>query len=153
MGIYPLTFAHLVLGEAEQLTAVANLSAGDIDLDVAIAGLHPGGATSALTATLTSHASVSAHVATEIGRFDLPRPFHAPKRMRWTSYWDPEGTSEWIELDEPVIGQGYGNEIVEVHRCLRAGALISEARPAPPDDLPDAADGRRARTDRRDLPQ
>ena len=28
MGIYPLTFAHLVLGEPERLTAVANLSAG-----------------------------------------------------------------------------------------------------------------------------
>ena len=57
MGIYPLTFAHLVLGEPEQLAAVANLSPGGIDLDVSIAGRYPGGATAALTATLTSHAS------------------------------------------------------------------------------------------------
>jgi hypothetical protein len=28
-----------------------------------------------------------------------------------------------------VIGAGYGNEAVEVHRCLRAGALISELVP------------------------
>ena len=45
MGIYPLTFAQLVLGEPEQLTAVANLSEGGIDLDVSVAGLYPGGAT------------------------------------------------------------------------------------------------------------
>ena len=129
MGIYPLTFAQLVLGEPERLTAVANLSTGGIDLDVSIAGLYPGGATAALTATLTAHASVTATVATEIGCFDLERPFYAPRRIRWTSYWEPEGVSEWIEPDEPVVGQGYGNEVLEVHRCLRAGALTSELVP------------------------
>jgi predicted dehydrogenase len=129
MGIYPLTFAQLVLGEAERHTAVANLSESGIDLDISIAGLYPGGATAALTATMTSHASVTATVATEVGRFDLPRPFHAPERVRWTSYWTAEGDSEWIEPDEPLIGRGYGNEIAEVHRCLRAGALTSELVP------------------------
>ena len=34
-----------------------------------------------------------------------------------------------IEPDEPVVGRGYGNEIIEVHRCLRAGALSSEFVP------------------------
>jgi predicted dehydrogenase len=129
MGIYPLTFANLVLGEPERLTAVANLSERGIDLDIAIAGLFPAGATAALTATMTSHAAVTATVATDIGRFDLPRSFYNPGRIRWTSYWTREGTSEWIEPDEPVIGQGYGNEIVEVHRCLRDGALTSELVP------------------------
>jgi predicted dehydrogenase len=129
MGIYPLTFANLVLGEPDRLTAVANLSERGIDLDISIAGLFPRGATAALTATLTSHAAVTASVATEIGRFDLPRSFYSPSRIRWTSYWTSEGTSEWIEPDEPVIGQGYGNEIAEVHRCLRAGALTSELVP------------------------
>ena len=28
-----------------------------------------------------------------------------------------------------MVGQGYGNEIAEVHRCLRAGALTSELVP------------------------
>ena len=129
MGIYPLTFTQLVLGEPEQLTAVANLSETGIDLDISIAGRYPGGATAALTATLTSHAPVTATVATEIGRFDLPRPFYSPGPIQWTSYLTPEGRSEWIEPDEPVVGRGYGNEILEVHRCLRNGALSSELVP------------------------
>lgn len=129
MGIYPLTLAHLVLGTPERLTAVANRSASGIDLDIAVAGLYPGGATAALTASMTSQAPRTATVATEIGRFDLPRGFHHPERIRWTSYWTKEGTSTWVEPDEPVIGQGYGNEILEVHRCLRAGALTSELVP------------------------
>ena len=37
MGIYPLTLAHLVLGEPEALVGVANV-VGGIDLDVSVAG-------------------------------------------------------------------------------------------------------------------
>lgn len=129
MGIYPLTFAHLLLGEPEQLTAVANLSERGIDLDVSIAGRYRDGATTALTATLTSHASVAATVSTELGRFELPRPFYAPGSLEWTSYWPSEGAAQRVEPDEPVIGQGYGNEVLEVHRCLRAGSLTSELVP------------------------
>lgn len=129
MGIYPLTLAHLLLGEPERLEAVANVSSEGIDLDIAIAGLYAGGATAALTASMTSQSPRSATVATEIGRFDLPRGAHHPDRIRWTSYWEPEGVSEWIGPDEPVVGRGYGNEILEVHRCLRARALTSEIVP------------------------
>lgn len=129
MGIYPLTFAHLVLGEPERLTAVANLAESGIDLDLAIAGLYAGGATATMSASMTAHAPNTASVATEIGHFELPRKFYHPERIRWTSYWGIEGTGEWIEPDEPVIGRGYGNEIVEVQRCLRAGALTSDLVP------------------------
>ena len=129
MGIYPLTLAHLVLGEPVRLEAVADVTAGGVDTDVAIAGLYPGGATAALTTSMTSWSPRTATVSTELGRFDLPRSAHHPDRIRWTSYADPEGTSEWVWPDEPVIGRGYGNEIVEVHDCLRAGRLTSELVP------------------------
>jgi predicted dehydrogenase len=129
MGIYPLTLAHLVLGEPERLAATANLAASGIDLDVTIAGLYPDGATAALTASMTSMSPRTASVATEIGRFDLPRDFHHPDGLHWTAYGTPDAATEWIEPDEPVVGRGYGNEILEVHRCLRAGALTSELVP------------------------
>jgi predicted dehydrogenase len=129
MGIYPLTMAHLVLGEPTRLEAVANVTASGVDLDVAIAGLYAGGATAALTTSMTCQSPRTATVATEIGRFDLPRGAHHPDRIRWTSYWEPEGKSEWIGPDEPVLGLGYGNEILEVHRCLRSGAITSTLVP------------------------
>jgi predicted dehydrogenase len=135
MGIYPLTIAHLVLGEPERLEAVANLSPTGIDLDVAIAGLYAGGATAALTASMTSQSPRSATIATEVGRFELPHNAHHPERIRWTPYAGPDldapggPDGKWIEPDEPIIGRGYGNEIVEVHRCLRAGLLTSELVP------------------------
>jgi len=131
MGVYTLTFAHLVLGEPEQLVATAGLSPAGIDLDVSIAGRYPGGATAALTASLTSQSPRTATVATEKGHFALPFGFHQPSRLQWvsspTGEHDPEST--WIELDEPVVGRGYAHEVLEVHRCLRAGALTSDLVP------------------------
>ena len=134
MGIYPLTFAHLMLGEPESLTAVANLADTGIDLDVVVAGRYAGGATAALSASMTAQAPKTATVATDIGCFHFPRDFHAPQRVRWTSvdmsgWTSGETHEEWIEPDVPVVGQGYGDEILEVHRCLRAGARTSSVVP------------------------
>ena len=129
MGIYPLTFAHLLLGEPEELRAVAALSESGIDLDLVVAGRYAGGATAALTSSMTSNSPRTATVATERGCFELPRSFHEPTRVRWTAYDGKEGSSTWIEADEPLVGRGYGNEVAEVHRCLRAGALTSDVVP------------------------
>ena len=129
MGVYPLTFAHLVLGEPEELRAVASLSSSGIDLDLAIVGRYAGGATAALTSTMTAESPRTASIATTTGRFELPYGFHHPTGARWTTTVDGETRTEWIEADEELIGRGYGNEILEVHRCLRAGALASDVVP------------------------
>jgi len=134
MGIYPLTFAHLVLGEPESLRAVASLSDSGIDLDVAIAGRYRGGATAALTASMTAQSPRTATIATDTGCFHLPREFHAPNSATWVAHgmsgWETgEALEEEVVPDEPVIGTGYGNEVVEVHRCLREGATSSSVVP------------------------
>jgi predicted dehydrogenase len=134
MGIYPLTLAHLVLGEPESLVAVADLAETGIDLDVAVAGRYAGGATAALTASMTAQSPRTATIATDVGCFHFPRDFHASTTVRWEapdmSGWETGGAVDGrIEPDEPVIGVGYGNEVVEVHRCLRAGATTSTVVP------------------------
>ena len=49
MGIYPLTFARLMLGPYAEAVAVGTLGESGIDLDVAVAARHESGAVSALT--------------------------------------------------------------------------------------------------------
>jgi predicted dehydrogenase len=135
MGIYPLTLAHLLLGEAESLAATAVLAESGIDLDIAVAGHYPGGALATMTASMTSWSSRAATIATDRGRIDLA-DFHHPTRATWTPY-DDGGTNdrvgvaptEEIEGVEPVIGVGYGNEVAEVGRCLRAGLRESPLVP------------------------
>lgn len=125
MGIYPLTFAHLMLGPARRLSATAIRSDRGIDIDVAIAGEYDG-AVAALTASMTSASPRTATIATELGRLDFADPFHAPPAV----VWDPTGGQpEAIISPEPVIGSGLGNEALHVQECLRDGLLESPLVP------------------------
>jgi predicted dehydrogenase len=135
MGIYPLTFAHLLLGEAEELTATAVLSDTGIDLDIAIAGRYTGGAIATMVASMTSWSSRRAEIATDRGRLVL-EDFHHPTTATYTAtatggtndFTEP-GRPMSIDGSEPVIGRGYGNEAVEFQRCLAEGLLESPLVP------------------------
>ncbi|GAB2451465.1 Gfo/Idh/MocA family oxidoreductase [Nocardioides hungaricus] len=134
MGIYPLTFAQLVLGEPEELHASGDLARG-IDLDVAMVGRYAGGALATMTASMTSWSSRRAEIATDLGRIELD-DFHHPTRIAFTPYVQAPGDWTYAPGDpveiapaEPVIGQGYGNEIAEVGRCLAAGLRESPLVP------------------------
>ena len=125
MGIYPLTFAHLVLGPADELAATAVVNEDGVDVDVAVAGRH-GAAVSALTASMTSTPSRTAWVATTTGRIDVAAEMHHPTYATWTP---AGGEPERIEGLEPVIGTGLGNEAAHVQECLHAGRLESPLVP------------------------
>lgn len=139
MGIYPLTFAHLLFGEAEALAAQANLQeteGGSFDLDIVMTGRYPGGALATMVASLTSWSSRRAAIATDTGRLELD-DFHHPTRVVFTpmgtarDWSDDHAPTEPFEVtgDEPVIGRGYGNEALEVNRCIREGLLESPLVP------------------------
>src|SRR3954447_7683001 len=135
MGIYPLTFAHLLLGEAEELTATAVLSDSGVDLSIAIAGRYPRGAVATMHASMTSWSSRRAEIATDRGRMvleDFHHPSHAtytPTAVGGTNDFTEHGKPMRIDGREPVIGRGYGHEVVEFQRCLAAGLLESPLVP------------------------
>ena len=135
MGIYPLTVAHLFLGEAEELTATASLSESGIDLDIAIAGRYPGGALATMTASMTSWSAHRAEIGTDRGRLVLEDFFHprfatyTPIATGSTNDFTEHGKPMRIEGAEPVIGRGMGHEAVEFQRCLAEGLLESPLVP------------------------
>jgi predicted dehydrogenase len=135
MGIYPLTFAHLLLGEAEQLTATAVVSESGVDLDIAIAGRYPGGAVATMTASMTSWSSRRADIATDRGRLvleDFHHPSHAtftPTAVGGTNDDVERGASVRFESTDPLIGRGYAHEVIEFQRCLAEGRLESPLVP------------------------
>jgi predicted dehydrogenase len=134
MGVYPLTFAHLMLGEATDLRASAVLSDRGFDLDVAIVGRYPGGALATMTASMTSWSGRQAGIATDRGRIEVD-DFHHPSRMTFTSYTTGDTNNTVVRSEpapieaEPVLGRGYAHEIVEVGRCLEAGLRESPLVP------------------------
>ncbi len=123
MGVYPLTFAHLFLGEPSQVAAAATLSDLGVDLNLALALAYESGAVASLTASMTGPSPRTASVVTELGRFDLPDPFHHPTEVTWTSGDHTE------TLGEPLIGGGLAHEAIEVIRCLRSGEVESPLVP------------------------
>jgi predicted dehydrogenase len=125
MGIYPMTFAHLMLGPADEYLATAVLDARGFDADVALAGRH-GTAVSALTTSMTSPSPRTASIATDTGRIDVPADFHHPPYAVWTP---SGGQPERITGQDPLIGTGLGNEAAHVQECLHAGRLESPLVP------------------------
>jgi predicted dehydrogenase len=126
MGIYPLTFARLMLGPFSSVAAVGTLAETGIDLDVAIAARHESGAVSALTTSMTSASPRTATVATDRGLLELPWDFHHPTYAVWTP---TGGEPQRIEPPSPVLGSGLGNEAAHVQECLRDGLTESPLVP------------------------
>lgn len=132
IGLYPLTFAHLMLGEAIELKAVGSVANDSVDLDVAITGRYPGGTFATLTAGLTSQSANRARITTDAGWVELPGDFHSPTGFAFNALAKRgEVARRFVhEPAEPVIGAGYGNEIAHVHDCLRSGLRESPWVPA-----------------------
>jgi predicted dehydrogenase len=123
MGVYVLTFAHLLLGDPDQVEAVAELSPSGVDLNLALSLGWDSGAVASLSATMTAWSPRSASIATDRGRIDLHDGFHHPTEARWTA------AGETHLLREEVIGTGLANEAAEVIRCLRNGEVESPLVP------------------------
>ena len=126
MGIYPLTFARLMLGPFTSVASAGTLADSGIDLDVAIAARHENGAVSALTTSMTSNSPRAATVATDRGLLALPWDFHHPSYAVWTP---SGGEPQRIEPPTPVLGTGLGNEAAHVQECLREGLTESPLVP------------------------
>ncbi len=127
MGIYPLTFAHLFLGEPDRLEAVATMAPSGVDSNLSLSMGYPSGAVASLSSTMTSWSPRTASIATEKGRIDLAAPFHQPHEATWVGYDDSEPVTETISGE--VIGTGLANEALEVIRCLRNGETESPLVP------------------------
>jgi predicted dehydrogenase len=123
MGVYAVTFAHLFLGDPDQVEAVAVMSPSGVDLNLSISlGWDPG-AVASLSSTMTAHSPRTASVATDLGRVDLGEAFHHPTEAHWTR----DGAVDVIR--EELVGTGLGDEAVEVMRCLRSGETESPLVP------------------------
>jgi predicted dehydrogenase len=118
MGVYPLTFARMMLGPFARVAGAADLAESGIDMDVAVAAVHEGGGVSALTASMTAESPCTASIATDEGLLTLPTGFHHPSYVVWTP---AGGEPVRFESPGPVLGRGLGNEAAHVQDCLRDG--------------------------------
>jgi predicted dehydrogenase len=124
LGVYPISFASMVLGPPSEIAAISTPTVTGVDMQTSILLGHPGGAQAVLTCTMEGASPcVAAIVGTE-ARIEIDRTWYAPTTFRVIT-----SDGETTEYDEPCAARGMQHEAAEVARCLRAGLLESPALP------------------------
>ncbi|MFI7007137.1 Gfo/Idh/MocA family protein [Streptomyces sp. NPDC050145] len=127
LGVYPVSFAHLLLGEPESVTARAQLSPEGVDLQTGMLLSWSGGAQALLHCAVNSGTGVTASVTGSAGRIDVPGGFFYPDRF--VLHRDGREPEEFVATAEDGPRDSMRHEAVEVMRCLRGGSVESPLVP------------------------
>lgn len=124
LGVYPLAISQLVLGTPSVVQAVATLTPEGVDETTAVALVHPSGALSALTCSISADGTWSATIAGTAGRIEFGRGFTSPSSF--TVVREGEATER---VEAPFLAGGMVHEAIEAQRCLREGLRESPLAP------------------------
>jgi predicted dehydrogenase len=124
LGIYPVSFASMVLGTPDSITAVSDPAFTGVDAQTSIVLRYAGGAHAVLTTTLRSFTTNGAAINGTDGRIEIDGTFYAPTSFTVVTR---DGGRERVET--PVPGNGLRFEAAEVGRCLREGRTESPLLP------------------------
>ncbi|MCQ4210266.1 Gfo/Idh/MocA family protein [Streptomyces longispororuber] len=127
LGVYPVSFAHLLLGEPETVTASAELSEEGVDLQTGMLLSWAGGARGLLHCAINAGTGVTASVTGSAGRIDVPDGFFYPERF--VLHRDGREPEEFVAAPEDGPRSSMRHEAVEVMRRLRAGDTESPLVP------------------------
>lgn len=127
LGVYPVSFAQLFLGELTGVSAAATLSPEGVDLQTGMVLSYDSGALAVLHCAVNAHTPVVASVTGSEGRVEIPGGFFYPERF--VLHRDGKEPREFVT--DPADGprDTFRHEAAEVMRCLRAGAVESPLVP------------------------
>jgi predicted dehydrogenase len=125
LGIYPVSFASLVLGAPARITAVSDPALTGVDATTSMILQYDSGAHAVLTTTLRAASGNPAAVYGTAARIEIDGWFYTPTSFRVIAR---DGT-ELERFEQPYAGRGLRAEAAEVGRCLRAGLLESPLLP------------------------
>jgi predicted dehydrogenase len=127
LGVYPVSFAHLLLGEPSDVTARAVLSPEGVDLQTGALLGWDGGALAQVHCSITGGTGNGASVTGSKGRIDIPSGFFHPERF--VLHRDGRDPEEFTA--DPADGPRttLRHEALEVMRALRAGETESPVVP------------------------
>ncbi|WLQ43396.1 Gfo/Idh/MocA family oxidoreductase [Streptomyces laculatispora] len=127
LGVYPVSFAQLLLGEPDRVQADALLSPEGVDLNTGMLLGWDSGATALLACSIVGHHPTAATVIGTAGRIDFPDSFFYPQRfVLHRADREPE---EITSGPGPQGLSGMQFEAAEVMRAIRAGETESPLVP------------------------
>jgi predicted dehydrogenase len=124
LGIYPVSFASMILGPPDRIVALIDPAFTGVDGQTSMLFGYAGGAQSILTCTLFAKSPARAAIVGTEARIEIQGTFYAP-----TSFTLISREGERTRFEEPHEGRGLRHQADEVARCLRAGFLESPLMP------------------------
>lgn len=125
LGVYPVSFAQLLLGEPSDIAARATLSDEGVDLQTAALFSWDSGALASVHSSIIGGTATAASVTGSLGRIDVPNGFFFPDRF--VLHRDGRDPEEFKAEAGPR--NSLKHEAVEVMRALRAGETESPLVP------------------------
>lgn len=127
LGVYPVSFAHLLLGEPSDIAARAVLSEEGVDLQTGALLSWDSGALATLHCSIAGGTGITASVTGSQGRIDIPDGFFNPDRF----VLHRDGKEPEVFTGDPADGprNTFRHEAAEVMRALRAGEKQSRLVP------------------------
>jgi predicted dehydrogenase len=124
LGVYPISFAQMLLGTPAAVTAHGSMSPAGVDLEETVLLRYADGRAAALFESLRCATPGGARVVGTEGWVDvLPRFHHPDTVVLHRAGREPE------EITVPHTGGGYAHELAEVTECLLAGRRESAVMP------------------------
>jgi predicted dehydrogenase len=124
LGVYPVSFASMILGSPNRIVALWDPAFTGVDAQTSMLFGYESGAQAILTCTLRARSATRACVTGEQARIEIDGSFYSATAF---SLIDRDGAIR--RFDFPREGRGLLYEAQEVARCVEAGLLESPIMP------------------------
>lgn len=124
LGVYPVSFASMLFGAPERLTALVDPAFSGVDGQASMLFGYASGAHAVLTCSSGARSATRACIAGTKARIEIDGDFYAPSSFTLISR---DGDEQ--RFDFPRQGRGLHYQAQEVARCLEAGRTESELMP------------------------
>tara|TARA_Y100000590_G_C15732379_1_gene1017494 strand:+ start:2686 stop:3675 length:990 start_codon:yes stop_codon:yes gene_type:complete len=120
LGIYVVSFSHLILGVPRMITAKSTFTDKGVDSQTSAIFEYNNDAQAILNTTLKNATACTAIVSGDRGWLEIDGPFYKPASMRVVLY---DGTT--TEYFNDYKGHGLREQAIEFARCVRSGLIES----------------------------
>ncbi|OZM84245.1 oxidoreductase [Pseudonocardia sp. MH-G8] len=124
LGVYPISFASMVLGDPTSVLATAQFGDTGVDAQTTVVLQYGDGRQAVATSSMQAWLANRATIAGTDARIDIDGTWYRPTSFTLTGR---SGTTERYEFPEP--GNGLRHQAEEVARCVAARRLESAVMP------------------------
>ena len=125
LAIYPISFAHSVLGEFSAVEATGTLAETGVDASESVAVIAPNGAIGTLCSTMLAKTPCTAAISGTAARLEIDGWFYQPNTVRLLDLDDRETD----RYETPTREHGLAYEAAEFARLLAQGRTESDLLP------------------------